>query len=361
MFPTAKLEEPWDQISTFSRMAPFTDPETGSHVHVHQGVNPPSSCTWSHTSTVSGLTPLPFLVPGSHIQSPVWPHVSGTAPGVTWSQSPMWLLSSTWGHTSVDSRVTSLLDPAAGVTHPVSSMTPPHQTFYLSLLGLSLQGYPISQTLYLGSHAHGGQDDSLPQRLYLVSHGHSHQGYPNFQTLYLGSHKHSLQGEPLTDTPPGVTYPQSQSDSSKILYLGSQVQSPGWLPPRPWTLGHMSRVSCVMSLPRHNLWSQVHRLQCDPLPRLCNWDHMSSVSSVTPPLIICTWGEVSTVSRVKPLARPCTCIHTSTISRMTAFPYPAAGFTCPQSPAWTPFHTLHLGSHVHIIQGDTPWRPFTCG
>ena len=133
-------------------------------------------CTWSHMSTVFSVTP------------------SRPGTGVTFPVSSVIPLHKhcIWAHTST-----------------VSSVTPPHQTFYLSLLGLSLQGYPISQTLYLGSHTHGGQDDNLPQRLYLMSHGHSHQGYPNFQTLYLGSHKYSLQGEPLTDTPPGVTYPQS--------------------------------------------------------------------------------------------------------------------------------------------------------
>ena len=73
-------------------------------------------------------------------------------------------------------------------TSTVYSVTPPHQTLYLSLFGLSLQGEPISKTLYLGSHVHGGQYNNPPQTLYLVSHGHSCQGYPNLQTLYLGSH-----------------------------------------------------------------------------------------------------------------------------------------------------------------------------
>ena len=193
MFPTATLEEPWDQISTFSRVTLFTDLEAGSHIHVHQGVNPPCSRTWSHPSTVSSVTPC--------------------------------LRCCTWGHVATVSNMTPLFDLRShihrfqgdtpprpwswGYTSTVSSMTPPHQTLYLSLLGLCFQGDPISQTLYLGSHVHDGQNDNPPQMLYLVWHGHSRQGYPNFQTLYLGSHIHFLQGETLADTPPAVTYPQS--------------------------------------------------------------------------------------------------------------------------------------------------------
>ena len=71
MVPTAKLEEPWDQISTFSRVAPFTDPKAGSHVHVHQGVNPPSSCTWSHTSSLQCDLMSQVLHLVSHGQSPM--------------------------------------------------------------------------------------------------------------------------------------------------------------------------------------------------------------------------------------------------------------------------------------------------
>ena len=137
-FPTATQEEPhvshcksrgtWDQISTFSRVTPFRDPEAGSHIQVHQGVNPPCSCTWSHTSTVSRVTPC--------------------------------LRHCTWGHMATVSNMTPLFHlglhvhrfqgdtpprPCSwGYTSTVSSVTPSHQTVYLSLLGLCLQGDPIS-------------------------------------------------------------------------------------------------------------------------------------------------------------------------------------------------------------------------
>ena len=113
-------------------------------------------------------------------------------------------------------------------------MTPPQHTFYLSLLGLSLQGYPISQTLYLGSHAHGGQDDNLPQRLYLMSHGHSHQGYPNFQTLYLGSRKHSLQGELLTLSLESHIHSLRVTHLKSLWGHKSSLQGDSLPDPEPW-------------------------------------------------------------------------------------------------------------------------------
>ena len=149
MFPTATLEEPWDQISTFFRVTPFTDPEVGSHIHVHQGVNPPSSYTWSHMSTVFSVTPC--------LRRCTWGHVA-TVSNVT----PFFHLGS---HVHRFQGDTPPRTCSWGYTSTVSSVTPPHQTLYLSLLGLCLQGETISQTLYLGSHVHGGQDDNHPQTL----------------------------------------------------------------------------------------------------------------------------------------------------------------------------------------------------
>ena len=112
-------------------------------------------------------------------------------------------------------------------TSTVYSVTPPHQTLYLSLLGLSLQGEPISQTLYLGSHVHGGQYNNPPQMLYLVSHGTVARVTPTSRPCTWGHTYTFSKVRPLQTLPLQSHIHSLQSDSSKILYLGSHIQSPG--------------------------------------------------------------------------------------------------------------------------------------
>lgn len=130
-------------------------------------------------------------------------------------------------------------------------------------------------------------------------------------------HTSSIQGDSLSDSAPGVTCPQSP--------VGC----------------HFPDTESVVTGPQAPVL---------PLPRLCNQDYMSSVSSVTPPLIICTWGELSTVSRVTPPCQtlyllshvhnlqddrpppPCSWIHMSTVSRVNSISHTAPVLTRPHSP-----------------------------
>ena len=142
-----------------------------SHINSLQVNTLPISCTWHHTSTVSSVTPCLRLC--------AWGHVA-TVSNVT----PLFYLGS---HVHRFQGDTPSGPCSWSYMSTVSSITPYHQTLYLSLLGLTLQGDPVSQTLYLGSHIHSLQSDSS-KILYLRLHVYSLQGFPTLKSLYLGSH-----------------------------------------------------------------------------------------------------------------------------------------------------------------------------
>ena len=122
---------------------------------------------------------------------------------------------------------------------------------------------------------------------------------------------------PLLDSEPGVTHPQSLEwqhltvPPPKVKFS----QAPELPHPRPCTCRHMSTVSRVTpSRPVPGVtYPQSQRWHPSPHPV---------------PVITCS------VSRVIPSSRPCTWFHKSTF---------------PSDPT---SQTLHLGSHIHSLQGD---------
>ena len=147
-------------------------------------------------------------------------------------------------------------DPAPGVTHPVSRVTPPprplpwvHTSIGSMLTALKYQHLgshvkillvDTAHTPHLGSHVHSLQGDyTLPgsqvhihlgdtvpepvcvvthpqspwrdhlQTMYLGSYDHSAQCDISSQSLNLGLPIHSLEGETLPNQTPEVTCPQS--------------------------------------------------------------------------------------------------------------------------------------------------------
>ena len=154
---------------------------------------PPRHCTWSHTSTVSRVTPsqalqldsqfhslqgdLLLTVPlGSHIHS-----LQGDSPPPTLKlgsqvhtfQGDCILQTRTWGHTSTDFMVNTLPTPCNWNHRSTVSRLTPYS------------------------------------RPCLWVHKSSLQGDPTTRILYPGSHVHCLQVTPLPDSEPGVTRPQS--------------------------------------------------------------------------------------------------------------------------------------------------------
>ena len=112
---------------------------------------------------------------------------------------------------------------------------------------------------------------------------------------------------------------------TRILDLGSHVQSPGW-PPSPDPAPGVTR-------PQSPGWPP----SPDPAP-----------------------GVTCPVSRVTPVPRPCTWGHTSTVSRVTP-PDTAPAVTRPQSPGWCtpPPQTLHRVWHNPWLghQVSAGWAP----
>ena len=158
----------------------------------------------------------------------------------------------------------------------------------------------------------------------------------------------------LPDPEPFVTCPQSpgilycghmttvfrETPPHQTDHLGSRVQSPGWHPPRSCTWGHMCR-----------------RVPRVTPPRPCNWCHMSTVWRVT--LFQTPYLGSHICSSLCDPPRHCNWSHTSTVSRVTLSQALQLGLQV-HSPHGDLFSTFHLGSHIHILQGNHP-RPWTCG
>ena len=104
-----------------------------------------------------------------------------------------------------------------------------------------------------------------------------------------------------------------------------------------------STVSMVTSSQAMYLGSHVHSLKVTPPLSPYTWSHMPTVPGFTSPRT-CTWGDMSTVAMVTPSQT----LHVGNMSRVyrvTNHPR-----NCLQGDNTS--QTMHLGSHIHSIQGD---------